>query len=89
MEDSKIIELYGSYITSVPYDVTDMELVKKTELVYETSDYETYFLPCYQFYVELPEEEKENGMKTYGLYYVPAVNGRYLEVFPPSRGVFN
>ena len=27
MEDSKIIELYGSYITSVPYDVTDMELV--------------------------------------------------------------
>lgn len=79
----------GSYITSVPYDVTDMELVKKTELVYETSDYETYFLPYYQFYVELPEEEKENGMKTYGLYYVPAVNGRYLEVLPPSRGVFN
>ena len=38
---------------------------------------------------ELPEEEEANGLKTYGCYYVPAVNGRYLEVVPSERGFFN
>ena len=32
------------------------------------------------YYVELPEEAEHNdlGLKTYGAYYVPAVEGRYL-----------
>ena len=29
------------------------------------------------FYAELPEEE-ENGLKHYGIYYVPAVDPSYL-----------
>ena len=71
---------------SGPNDTKD---VKKVELVYKTGDYETYYMPYYRFYVELSEEEQENGLKTYGCYYVPAVNGRYLEVVPSERGFFN
>lgn len=79
----------GNYITSVPYSISEMKDVKKVELVYKTGDYETYYMPYYRFYVELSEEEQENGLKTYGCYYVPAVNGRYLEVVPSERGFFN
>ena len=42
-----------------------------------------------EYGVFLSEEEQENGLKTYGCYYVPAVNGRYLEVVPSERGFFN
>ena len=63
-----------------------MKDVKKAEIVYKTGDYETYYMPYYRFYAELPEKEQENGLKTYGCYYVPAVNGRYLEVVPSERG---
>ena len=65
----------GSYITSVPYSISEMKDVKKAEIVYKTGDYETYYMPYYRFYAELPEKEQENGLKTYGCYYVPAVNG--------------
>lgn len=42
------------------------------ELIYRTGEHEECFMPYYRFYVELPEDERENGLKTYGAYYVPA-----------------
>lgn len=77
-EQARELLLSGSYITTVPYEIAGSEYVKKVELIYRTGDYEEYFMPYYLFYVEVPEEEWENGMKTYGYYYVPAVNSAYL-----------
>lgn len=45
-------------------------------------------MPYYRFYVELPEEESD-GMKTYGAYYVPAVEEKYISNMPLWDGSFN
>lgn len=74
----------GKYLTSVPYEMPGLEYVKKTELVYRTGNRETYYMPYYRFYVELPQEEQENGLKTYGAYYVPAVEEAYISNMPAS-----
>ena len=79
----------GNYITSVPYEIPGLEYVKKVELVYRTGEYEVYYMPYYRFYVELPEEQRDNGLKTYGTYYVPAVNGDFISNMPTWNGSFN
>ncbi len=71
-KDAKNLLLNGNYITSVPYQLPGEKFVAKTELIYRTGTNEKYFMPYYRFYVELPEEERD-GLKTYGAYYVPAV----------------
>ena len=77
----------GNYITTVPYDMPGMEYVKKAELIYRTGSLETYFMPYYRFYVEIPELEEE-GLKTYGAYYVPAVEEEYLSKVTVWNGNF-
>ncbi len=80
--------LNGNFITTVYADFPREEYIAKAELVYRTDMYEEYFMPYYRFYVELPELE-ENGLKTYGAYYVPAVEERYLSNMPVWDGRFN
>ena len=69
--------------------------VKKVELVYLTDVFEAYFMPYYKFYVELPEEKEVTDskgdieMKTYGAYYVPAFESRYISNMPVYDGTFN
>ena len=46
-------------------------------------------MPYYRFYVELPEQEQEDGLKDYGAYYVPAVLAEYLTNKPVWNGDFN
>ena len=48
-------------------------------------------MPYYKFYVELPEDENRlgHGLKNYGIYYVPAVEGKYIENMPIYNGSFN
>lgn len=79
----------GNYLTSVPYEMPGLEYVKKVELIYRTGEQEEYFMPYYRFYVELPGEEREDGLKTYGVYYVPAVEGEYISNMPIWDGSFN
>lgn len=79
----------GSYITTVPCEMPGMSYVKKVELIYRTSSWEQYFMPYYRFYVELPEEAQKIGLNTYGAYYVPAVESRYLTDMPVWDGGFN
>lgn len=71
----------GNYVTTVPYEITDMELVGKVELVYRNSRTGETFLPYYRFYVALPEKQ-EDGLTIFGAYYVPAVKGEYLSNMP-------
>ncbi len=80
--------LEEKYITTVPYEVQGKEYVSKVELIYRTGQYEEYFMPYYRFYVEVPEETKEDGLKTYGAYYVPAVKGEYLSDVETWNGNF-
>ncbi len=88
LEEAKSLLESGHYITTVPCELPGMEYAAKAELVYRTGSREDYFMPYYRFYVELPEWE-ENGLKTYGAYYVPAVSGEYLAEMPVWDGSFN
>lgn len=81
--------LNGNFLTSVPYEMPGSRYVRKMELVYRTGEWEEYYMPYYCFYVELPEDELENGLKTYGVYYVPAVDGTYISNMPTWDGSFN
>ena len=81
--------LKGHYITSVPYAITDAELICKVELVYRNSRTEKTFLPYYRFYVELPEMRRENGLTDYGAYYVPAIQEEYIRNMPLWDGNIN
>lgn len=88
-EDAKELLLQGHYITTVPYEMPGEEWVRKAELVYRNGMYEEIYMPYYRFYVELPEAKRDNGLKTYGAYYVPAVEGQYLTNMPLWNGSFN
>lgn len=79
----------GNYLTSVPYEMPGPEYVRKVELIYRRGELEEYYMPYYRFYAELPEEERENGLKDYGAYYVPAVESTYISNMPTWDGSFN
>lgn len=79
----------GHYITSVPYELPGLEYVEKVELVYRGGTMEGCWMPYYRFYVRLPEEAEEDGLQTFGAYYVPAVEGRFLTNLPVWDGSFD
>lgn len=89
VEKARELLLEGKYITSVPYEMPSEEYVASVELLYSTKEMEEYFMPYYRFYVELTEErnvnqeDQERGLLTYGIYYVPAVEEKYLDGKPP------
>lgn len=89
VDKARKLLLAGSYITSVPFEIPSKDSIKKVELVYYTGELEEYFMPFYCFYVEVPDEEPLEGLKTYGIYYVPAVEGRYLTNMPVWDGQIN
>ncbi len=79
----------GQYATSAPYELPGLKYVKKVELIYRTGQFENYYMPYYCFYAELPEEQREHGLITYGAYYVPAVVSDYITNMPTYDGRFN
>lgn len=87
-EAVKLLE-QGNYVTSVPEEMPGMEYVAKAELKYVASGQTQYAMPYYCFYVEVPSMKMENGLKTYGLYYVPAVEQRYIADMPVWDGSFS
>ena len=87
-EKARELLLNGHYITTVPYEMPGEPYIAKTELVYRNAERETYYMPYYRFYVELPEEKRQNGLKTYGAYYVPAVEPEYISNMPVWDGQF-
>ncbi|MBE6985378.1 MAG: hypothetical protein E7434_07215 [Ruminococcaceae bacterium] len=89
LEEARQLLSDGCYATSAPYAMPGMEYVAKAELIYRTNGNEAHFMPYYRFYVELPEEREDQPMKTYGAYYVPAVEAAYLTGLPVYDGSFN
>ena len=85
-EEAAELLLNGNYFTSVPEKMPGEEYVVKTELVYRAPEegFAGTSLPCYRFWVELTDMQQENGLKTYGAYYVPAVQQKYLNPIAPE-----
>ena len=75
----------GSYLTNVPYPIEEDATVAYVELMYRSSRLDPILMPYYRFYVELPEMERDNGLKEYGAYYVPAIERQYLENMPSGN----
>ena len=72
----------GRYGTNVPEKFPGEEFIVKRELVYRDSYMQSIYVPYYLFYVELPDEyDSKKGINCYGLYYVPAVESRYIANF--------
>lgn len=79
----------GRYITTVPERFPGEEHIAKVELIYRDSGHDPYLMPYYRFFVEVPDMAQDNGLKTYGAYYVPAVSGEFLSELPVWDGQFN
>lgn len=72
--------LQGEYATSYYGDsIPIAEYIREIELTYYLSFLED-FKPYYKFWVEIPAEKQENGLNTYVAYYVPAIEGAYVDV---------
>ena len=79
----------GHYITTVPEEFPGEEHIARVELIYRNSRHDQYLMPYYRFYVEVPDMARDNGLKTFGTYYVPAVSGEFLTGMPVWEGQFN
>lgn len=88
-DDAKALLVEGKYLTSVPYEFSLEENIARVELIYRSSVTENIWMPYYRFLVEIPEEERENGLKTFGAYYVPAVEMKYISGLTLWDGSFN
>lgn len=80
MKEAKRELSKGKYFTTVPYEMPGLEYAEKVELIYKNLSVEEYLMPYYRFYIELPEEERENGMKCFGIYDVPAIENKYYSI---------
>lgn len=89
VDQAKKLLLEGNYITTAPENVSDEKLIESVELIYRTGAYDEVFMPYYKFLVELTSEKQSNGLKTFGAFYVPAVEGKYIENMPKWEGQFN
>ena len=86
--------LDGQYQTRVPVPMPGEKYIAKVELVYRSGPKEETLLPYYRFYVELQDGNgwqmtQSNGLKTYGAYYVPAIQDDYISNLSTYNGYFN
>ena len=84
----------GHYSTSVPFAMPGEEYITRVELMYRSGPLEELLIPYYRFFVLLPDADgwvmqKENGLQTYGAYYVPAITDEYIVDMPTYDGYFN
>lgn len=82
-EEALQLLLDGGYYTTVMEEFPGEEAVVRCELMYRAGSKDKILMPYYRFYVYLENAPGMHlypeGMKTYGAYYVPAVDPAYLE----------
>ena len=88
VEEAIGLLMEGNCYTTHSCEVPGEEYIAKVELMYRTGEYEEYFMPYYRFYVELPDYEYapvgSDGIKSYGIFYVPAVKTEYISNLPAA-----
>lgn len=87
--EAKELLLDGKYITSVPEAISSEANVASVSLIYRKSARDAVLMPYYEFLVELPSMKQDNGLNTYGIYYVPAISEAYISNMPKYDGSFN
>lgn len=89
-QEAQELLLEGKYASSVPYEVSGEEAIRRVELCYR-NDRTATWIPYYRFWVEVPPfaDVEKLGLNTYGAYYVPAVEGQYIANMPTYDGRFN
>jgi len=88
-QEARELLLQKHYITTVPEELPDEEYIASVELIYRTGRHDEVFMPYYRFLVEMPTMQRDNGLKTFGAFYVPAVEEQYLSNMPLWGGSFN
>ncbi len=90
LDEAETLLLQGNFISTVPNIAPDGNLVCRVELVYRNDSELLVFIPYYLFYIELPSyKDIELNLSSYGTYYVPAIDGAYIENMPVWDGSFN
>ncbi len=89
-DEAQELLLSGNYASSVPYEVSGPDAIQTVELCYRNDQTATW-VPYYRFWVEIPayENQQKLGLRQFGAYYVPAVEGRYIANMPTYDGYFN
>lgn len=92
-DEAKELLLSGYGQSSVPsdYPAPTAETVEHVELIYRIGALEEVLLPYYRFDVRLPDKSNCGaglGLKSYGVYYVPAIAAEYLTDMPTYNGWF-
>lgn len=84
--------LSQDYISNVPSEYLKDGLIYEDNIKAVSFEYrnDEYTLPYYCFYVELDYDfNAVEGLKTYGMFYVPAVEDQYLEIVEVYDGSIN
>ncbi|QOX65372.1 hypothetical protein FRZ06_19440 [Anoxybacterium hadale] len=89
VQKARELLLQKKYLTSVPEKMPGEKMIAGVELIYRTTRYDEIFMPYYRFLVELPTMKIDGGLKTFGAFYVPAVDERYLANMPLWNENFN
>ena len=77
-DEARTLLIEGKYTSTVHEEFPGEKYIKNVELIYKKSPTEENFIPYYRFYVELKDGELENGLKNFGVFYVPAVKEEYI-----------
>ena len=92
-EEAKALLLEGKYYTTVTEEIPTEDAIVRCELFYRVGSKDKDLLPFYRFYVALENaigmHLYPEGMKAYGVYYVPAVDGKYISNTSIWKGGFN
>lgn len=82
-DEARQLLLDGDYYTTVMEEFPGEEAVVRCELMYRVGSKDKTLMPFYRFYVYLENapgtDLNPDGMKTYGAYYVPAIDPDYLQ----------
>lgn len=79
----------GHYVTTYPQGLPGGSQVFKVDLIYRTAGTDEIFMPYYRFLIELPDHQQQNTLKTFGAFYVPAVQQKYISNMPLWDGSMN
>ncbi len=78
VSDAEELLINGQFSTDSGDPFPGKEYIRKVELVYQNSVFDDYFIPCYRFYVDIPNveltEQSDQNIMIYSTYYVLAVD---------------